>query len=357
MTQPNKKHILTGSYFTKKDYMTNTKVPRSFMGKRVLVVGGTGLIGSPLSKMLIEEEGADVRIVSKDDASRAHPKAEFKQLDLREPKNCLHACKNMEYVFSLFGVKGSPKMTAKRPATFFVPMITVNTLLMEAARLAGVVGYLYTSSVGAYPPAEVFKEENVWSGPPSPNDKFAGWAKRMGELQAEAYKIEYNWNDITIVYPCNVYGPLDNFDSENAMVVPSLIKRAVTASESGQPLIAWGDGSPIRDFIYAKDVAMGMMIAAKNGPGRNYNIGSGIGASIKELTDTIVKNLLRPVEVNWDTSAPSGDSKRLMDISRIRSIGFEPKTTLEEGIRDTISWYLENRDETSKRYDIFNTPK
>lgn len=335
--------------------MVKIQIPRSFKGRSVCVVGGTGLIGSPLVELLIEE-GAQVRIVSLDHPSRANPKAkEFRQLDLREPKNCLQACKDMEYLFSLFGVKGSPKITAERPATLFVPTIIVNTLLMEAARLSGIAGYLYTSSIGAYPPAEIFKEENVWSAPPSPNDNFAGWAKRMGELQAEAYKIEYGWDDITTVYPASVYGPFDNFDSENATVVASLIKRAVAASESGQPLVAWGNGSPVRDFIHAKDVALGMMIAVKNGPGRSYNIGSGVGVSIKQLTETIVKNLPRPVEVRWDTDAPMGDNKRLMDISRIRSIGFEQKINLGEGIRDTINWYLENRNKTSKRYDIFNS--
>ena len=329
-------------------------VPRSFKNKKVLVVGGTGLIGSPLVDLLIEEN-AKVRIVSLDHPSRANPKAEFRQLDLREPRNCLEACADMEFVFSLFGVKGSPKMTAKRPATFFVPTITVNTLLMEAARISGVEGYLYTSSIGAYPPAEVFKEESVWSGPPSPNDRFAGWAKRMGELQAEAYKIEYGWDDITTVYPANVYGPFDNFDSENAMVVPSLIKRAIAASESGQPLVAWSNGSPIRDFIHAKDVALGMMVAVKNAPGHNYNIGSGVGTSIKQLTDIIVNNLPQPVQVQWDTDAPLGDNIRLMNTYRIRSIGFVQQISLEEGIKDTINWYLKNKNETSKRYDPFDT--
>ena len=335
--------------------MTEVQIPRSFKGKRVLVVGGTGLIGSPLSKMLLEEEGAVVRIVSKDDASRAHPKAEFKKLDLLEPKNCLEACKDMEYVFSLFGVKGSPKMTTQRPATFFDNTILVSMQLLKAVHLTGVAGYLYTSSVGAYPPAEVFREENLWSGPPSPNDEFAGIAKRIGEIQGKAHKIEYGFDDFTTVYPCNVYGPLDNFDSENAMVVPSLIKKALIAFESGRPLIAWGDGSPIRDFIHAKDVARGMLIAAKNGPGRSYNLGTGVGVSIKQLTDIIVKNLPGPIEVRWDTSAPSGDSKRIMDISRIRSIGFEQKISLDEGIRDTINWYLKNRSETGKRFDAFDT--
>src|SRR3989344_1611461 len=295
-------------------------VPRSFKNKKVLVVVGTGLIGSPLVDLLIEEN-AKVKIVSLDHPSRANPKAEFRQLDLREPRNCLEACADMEFVFSLFGVEG----------------------------------YLYTSSIGAYPPAEVFKEESVWSGPPSPNDRFAGWAKRMGELQAEAYKIEYGWDDITTVYPANVYGPFDNFDSENAMVVPSLIKRAIAASESGQPLVAWSNGSPIRDFIHAKDVALGMMVAVKNAPGHNYNIGSGVGTSIKQLTDIIVNNLPQPVQVQWDTDAPLGDNIRLMNTYRIRSIGFVQQISLEEGIKDTINWYLKNKNETSKRYDPFDT--
>lgn len=333
--------------------MSNVQVPRTFKNKRVLVVGGTGLIGSPLVELLIKEK-ARVRIVSLDDPSRAHPEAEFLKLDLLKQENCSQACKGMEYVFSLFGIKGSPAVTAKYPATFFVKTLTVNTLLMEAARVAGVEGYLYTSSIGAYPPAEVFREENVWSGPPSPNDKFAGWAKRMGELQAESYKNEYGWDDITIVYPANVYGPRDNFDSKNAMVVPSLIKKAVIASERGQPLIVWGDGSPERDFIHAEDAAFGMMIATKNCPGRAYNIGTGIGVSIRQLTETIVGHLPRPVEIRWDTSAPLGDNKRIMDISRIRSIGFEPQISLSEGIKETMKWYREHRDETSKRYDEFD---
>ncbi len=333
--------------------MAEIQVPRSFKGKKVLVVGGTGLIGSPLVNLLIKD-GAKVKIVSLDHSSRANPEAEFKRLDLLDPKNCLKACENMEYVFSLFGIKGSPKMVTERPATIFVKTLTVNTLLMEAARISGVTGYLYTSSIGAHTPAEIFKEENVWSGFPSKNDWFAGWAKRMGEVQAEAYKIEHGWNDITVVYPANVYGPLDNFDTEKSTVSASLIRKAITASESGQPLIAWGNGSPIRDFIYAGDVAMGMMIAAKNGPGRSYNIGSGVGISIKQLTEIIVRNLPRPIEVHWDTDAPMGDNKRLMDISRIRSIGFEPKISLEQGIQNTIKWYLENINEPNKQYNAFN---
>lgn len=333
--------------------MAKLEIPRSFMNKRVLVVGGTGLIGSPLVDLLIED-GAAVRIVSLDDPSRANPKATFIKLNLRDFQNCLQACSNMEYVFNLFGVKGSPLMTSRRPATFFVPTITVNTNLMEAARISGVNGYLYASTIGVYPPAEIFYEDDVWKGFPSENDKFAGWAKRMGELQAEAYKIEYGWEDITIIRPPNVYGPLDNFDSENSMVVPSLIKRALQASEK-EPLVVWGDGSPERDFVHARDVAHGILIAAQYGPGGIYNVGSGKGTTIRELVETIIKYLPHKIEIIWDTSKPSGDRKRITDISRICAIGFAPKISLDAGIRETICWYLANRATTSNRFDVFDT--
>ena len=162
-----------------------------------------------------------------------------------------------DVVFHLAGVKGSPKMTLERPASFFVPTMQFSLNMMEAARRANVGHYLFTSSVGVYQPAEVFVEDDVWSTFPSPNDRFAGWAKRMGELQAQAYDIEYGWKNISVVRPANVYGPFDNFDPHNAMVIPSLIHRAV--NEAG-PLKVWGDGTAIRDFIHAEDVARGMMV-------------------------------------------------------------------------------------------------
>jgi len=113
-----------------------------YKNKKVLVTGGTGLIGRPLVEMLIEQ-GAKVRIASLDDSSRAHPKAEFIQVNLMRFKNCMEVCKGMDFVFHLAGIKGSPAMTMKKPASFFVPIISFNTNMMEAARQCGVKGYLY----------------------------------------------------------------------------------------------------------------------------------------------------------------------------------------------------------------------
>jgi len=320
-----------------------------YKNKKVLVTGGTGLIGIPLVKMLIER-GAKVKIASLDDPSRAHPEAEFKQVNLMRFENCMEVCEGMDFVFHLAGIKGSPAMTMKKPASFFVPIISFNTNMMEAARQCNVESYLYTSTVGVYSPAEVFYEDDVWKTFPSKNDKFAGWAKRMGELQAEAYKIEYGWDKIAIVRPANVYGPYDNFNPNNAMVIPSLIKRTL---DGENPLTVWGDGSPIRDFIHAKDVARGMLLALEKGTGQPVNLGSGIGVSIKKIVEIIVNNMKIKPKVFWDTSKPSGDKKRLMDISRAKAIGFQPIISIKDGIKEVMDWYQKNRDIVNKRYNVF----
>jgi GDP-L-fucose synthase len=320
-----------------------------YNGKKVLVTGGTGLIGIPLVEMLIKQ-GAKVRIASLDDPSRAHPEADFCRTDLMKFENCMKVCKGMDFVFHLAGIKGSPAMTSKKPASFFVPIILFNTNMMEAARKSSVVRYLYTSTIGVYAPAEIFHEDDVWKTYPSENDRFAGWAKRMGELQAEAYRIEYKWENIIIVRPANVYGSYDNFDPDNAMVIPSLIKRAL---DGENPFTVWGDGSAIRDFIHARDVASGMMLAMEKAPGEPLNLGSGVGVSIKKIVEIITGNMEVKPEVAWDTSKPSGDKKRLMDISRAKTIGFKPSISIEEGIKEVMAWYQKNREKVNRRYNVF----
>lgn len=321
-----------------------------YKNKNVLVTGGTGLIGRPLVELLLQL-GANVTVASLDDASRAPEGITFKRADLREFSNCLEICKDQEIVFQLAGVKGSPAMTAKRPASFFVPTLTFSINMMEAARRMDVDRFLFTSSVGVYSPAEVFYEDDVWQTFPSPNDRFAGWAKRMGELQAEAYKIEYGWDKISIVRPANVYGPYDNFDPANAMVIPSLIKRAM---DGENPLTVWGDGSPIRDFIHARDVARGMLLAVEKGIAQPINLGSGTGVTIKQIAEIVAANIPgKEINIIWDTSKPKGDAKRLMDMTRAHSFGFTPEISIEQGIQETIQWYLENSSSVENRYNAF----
>jgi GDP-L-fucose synthase len=326
----------------------------SYKNKKILVTGGTGLIGRPLVEMLIAK-GADVTVVSLDHPSRAPSGCTFISADLREFSNCMVACENKEIVFHLAGVKGSPAMAATRPASFFTPTVSFNINMLEAARRSGAKRYLYTSSIGVYSPAEIFYEDEVWKTFPSPHDRFAGWAKRMGELQAEAYKIEYGWDKISIVRPANVYGSYDNFDPKTAMVIPSLIRRAV---DGENPLTVWGDGSPIRDFIHARDVARGMLMAVELGINEPLNLGCGSGVNIREVAEIIAKNVPgKPVDIIWDKTKPSGDAKRLMDMTRSSSYGFKPEISLEAGIKETINWFIENKADADNRYIAFNDSK
>ena len=299
-----------------------------YKSKNVLVAGGNGLIGKQLVKLL-EHRGASVKVVDKN----LDP-----EMDLTDYGKCLDACYDMDYVFNLLCIKGSPKAMQERPASHLVPMLRFNTNLMEAARESGINKYLYTSSVAVYEPREVFSEDDVWRTFPSPNDRFAGWAKRIGELQAEAYEIEYGWDGISIVRPGNTYGPHDDFDSDGAMVVPSLIKKMLSGEKE---ITLWGDGSNIRDFTHCRDVANGMVLVMEKSPGATspVNLGSGGGFSIKELVDVILKNIDEKPKIKWDTDKPSGDKVRVMDVRLAKSLGYNPTISLEEGIKETINWY------------------
>lgn len=320
-----------------------------FSRKKVLVTGGTGMIGRELVQLLLNK-GAIVRTASMDDPSRALPGTEFIKTDLTHPDSCAKACQGQEIVFHLAGIKGSPKMMREQPASYFVPSLLFTTNMMEAARKAGVKNFLFTSSVGVYAPAEIFNEDDVWKSLPSPNDLFGGWHKRTGELQAQAYSIQYGWNTISIVRPANVYGKYDNFDPENAMVIPSLIHRAMKGED---PLVVWGDGSAIRDFIHARDVARGMLLVVEKGYNQPVNLGSGTGFTIKELVEIIVSHMEKKPKVIWDITKPGGDKKRLMNIERAKSIGWNPEISLSNGIKEVMDWYKDNMNTPDNRYNVF----
>ena len=322
-----------------------------YQNKNVLVTGGTGLIGIPLVKMLIER-GAKIRIASLDDPSLAHSEAEFFRGNLTNWGFCKKVVKGMDYVFHLAGTKGAVSTGVTKAASFFIPHLIFDTLLMEAARLGDIDKYLYASTIGIYPPAlEPKKEDIAWEGPPHHTNLFAGWAKRMGELQAEAYKLEFGWNKIAIVRPANVYGPYDYFDPSSSMVLPSLIRRAV---ERENPFIIWGDGSAVRDFVYADDVAEGMLLALEYAADCTpINLGSGVGITIKELVE-VISSFVPGLNIQWDTSKPIGEPVRVLDITRAKErLGYRPKVSLKEGVSRTIEWYRQNRDKLPKHYNVF----
>ena len=306
-----------------------------YYNKKILVTGGTGMIGIPLVKKLLKKN-AKVTVVSLDNKSRCPKGAKFLKKDLRDFKNCLKVCKNKDIIFHLAGVKGSPKMASEKPASFLYPTISFSLNMLEAARLSNVKNYLFTSSVGVYSPAKIFYEKDVWNTMPSKNDWYAGWAKRICELQVQAYKKEFNFKNISIIRPANVYGPHDNFDIENAMVIPSLINKAI---QNKKTLEVWGDGKPIRDFIFSEDVADAMIEMIEKNIDGPLNIGSGKGYSISEIAKTIANNVPNgPRKIVWKKTKFQGDKKRILSMSKSNAFGIKSRTTLKDGIINTILW-------------------
>ena len=328
--------------------MIKEEVLKSFENKNVLVTGGTGLIGRQIVKMLCDA-GACVRIVSLDKVN-VDSRAEHVFGDLTDFSLCKELTKDMDFVFHLAGIKGSIEVTKSKPASFFVPLMMFNTNVLEACRLNNVQKVVYTSSIGAYSNAEVFKEDEGNNG--HPMDMYPGWAKRMAEMQIEAYQIQYGLKNYSIVRPCNVYGPGDNFDPKNAMVIPTLMYRIYNGED---PVVVWGDGSAIRDFAYSRDVAEGVILALYHGTGDHtfVNLGSGRGYTIKKLVETLHEFL--DFNYVFDTSKPSGFPKRVMDISLAKKIiDYNPSTLLLDGLKETWEWFIENQDEYLKKKNYFS---
>jgi GDP-L-fucose synthase len=326
--------------------MIDDRILSWFRGRSVLVTGGTGMVGRQIVDLLCTA-GACVRTASLDQL-HVDPRAEHVLGDLTDVAFCHEATRDMEIVFHLAGIKGSVEVTTRQPASFLVPLLLMNTNVLEASRVSGVKRLVYTSSIGAYPSRELFREEDAWDG--EPMDLYPGWAKRMGELQLRAYQREFGIDTFSVVRLANVYGPGDNFDPASAMVIPALMSRVRRGED---PLVVWGDGSAVRDFVYSRDVAEGTILALYHGTsGDVVNLGSGVGVSIAELVATLAE--VTPFRYEFDPGKPAGFPMRVMDVSRARTrLGYQPSTTLQDGLRATWQWYLENEREFRLKKDYF----
>ena len=327
--------------------MIDNEVSTDFVEKRVVVTGGTGMIGRQVVKKLCNM-GADVICVSLDEI-KTDDRAEKVFADLTNLSICHDLTKNADYVCHLAGIKGSVAVTKSMPASFFVPLLMMNTNMLEACRLNKVHKVVYTSSIGAYAASDFFREEDDSFERP-PMDEYPGWAKRMAELQVAAYRQQFGLKNFAIVRPCNVYGPGDNFDPDNAMVIPTLISRIANGEN---PVLIWGDGTAVRDFAYAADIADGILLALHYGTrGSFVNLGSGQGHSIADLVEGLHEFL--SFNHYFDKTKSAGFLRRVMDISRARDwIGYHPRTSLRQGLEDTYNWFIENRDEGTRRKNYF----
>ena len=287
--------------------------------KSALVIGANGMVGTALMKAL----------------ARSKTYFLIKGVDIETDmtiKSNTEIIKDYDHIYHLAGKKGSPQTAKERPADY-LPMLQFDANIIEAVGKYKPEWFLYTSSIGVYPPMEVYEEDKVWHKVPSENDKIPGYIKRMGELGCYAIRATYGYENISIVRPANIYGPNDNF-GKNSMVIPSLIKKGC----EDDVINVWGDGSPTRDFIYCEDVAKGMLHMVENKVNDTVNLGSGEGVKISDIANTIGKYFDK--EVEYDTTKPNGDMKRLMSMKKANDYGFTPTTSLDDGIRKTIDWYV-----------------
>ena len=324
------------------------KMANIFSNKNILVTGGTGTVGTPVIDKLIDK-GAKVTCVSLDSEERVkavlNKKAEFIHADLTIFENCFEVTKNIDYVIHLTAIKGSTQKGNLDAAKGYVAFILCNTHMIDAAYKNNVKKFLYVGSINEYPPLSIRKEDDVWNGLPAANDKYSGIAKRVGEIQGEAYYEQYGWDAFKIIRLSNVYGPYDDFCTKTCHVIPSLISKFYN-TKNNRITIA-GDGSAIRDFIYVEDVADACLLALEKAKSNfPINIGSGIGISIKELALTIETNFGKNNKyiLEFDKDLPKGDDVRILDISRANShLHWKPRTKLNDGLKKTIDWYGANK--------------
>ena len=211
---------------------------------------------------------------------------------------------------------------------------------------------LYTSTVGTYGPAKIFYEDKLWEQFPSKNDWFAGWAKRMGEVQIDAHRLQYGKNNVSIIKPVNIYGKFDNFDLRTSTLVPSLTRKVYEAKDT---VTIWGNGTSERDIIHARDVARAAILAVTNKVDYPINVGNGVGIPIKTVLETLIKISGKKLEILLDLTKPTGDDSRTACVDKLNALGFKSIVSLEDGLRETYEWYSKNLNHTG-RYDAFLTP-
>jgi len=311
--------------------------PIDLSTKRICVTGGAGFLGQHLVRNLQSKGARDIFIPRYPEYDLVKGEDIARMLADAQPDIIIHLAAHV----------GGIGANLARPAEFFYDNLMMGVQLMHQAWQRGVEKVVALGTICAYPKFTPipFKEEHLWDGYPEETNAPYGLAKKMLLVQSQAYRQQYGFNSIFLL-PVNLYGPGDNFDLASSHVIPALIRKCVEAKEQGaDEIVAWGDGSPTREFIYVEDAAEGIALATqyynRSDP---VNIGSSFEISIKELTELIARLTGFEGRVRWDTSKPNGQPRRKLDTTRAKEyFGFSAKTNFEDGLRKTIDWYLANR--------------
>ena len=298
----------------------------------MVVTGGAGFLGTHLVAKLKEHGATNIVVpLSRDN-------------DLREKDACTRAVAGADVVIHLAANVGGIGYNRDYPGTLFYDNLLMGVHLMEESRKAGVSKFVAVGTICAYPKfAPVpFKEEDLWNGYPEETNAPYGLAKKMMLVQSTAYRQQYGYNSIFLL-PVNMYGPGDNFSAKSSHVIPALIKKFVEAKQQNLPSVTvWGTGRATPEFIYVKDAAEGIILAAeKYDKSDPVNIGAGFEISIKDLAEKIKSIVGYEGKIVWDTSKPDGQPRRMLDTSRAKAeFGFTATTDFSQGLSKTIEWYV-----------------
>jgi GDP-L-fucose synthase len=318
--------------------ISNWPDPQEFWSKRrVCVTGGAGFLGSFVVEKLRQHGATDIFVPTIEEYDLVRLDDIGRVLDASRPDVIIHLAAHV----------GGIGANRERPAEFFYDNLMMGAQLMHEARKRGVEKFVAIGTVCAYPKITPipFREENLWDGYPEETNAPYGLAKKMLLVQAQAYRQQYGFNAIYLL-PVNLYGPRDNFDPRSSHVIPAMIRKFLEAKERREKeVVVWGDGSPTREFLYVEEAAEGIVKAAERyNSSEPVNLGSGMEISIRDLAELIARLTGFEGTLSWDTDKPNGQPRRALDTSRAeRSFGFRARMNFEEGLRQTIDWYVQGR--------------
>lgn len=312
-----------------------------FPYQRVVVTGGAGFLGSYVVEKL-QQRGVETIIVPR--------RREYDLVQLPDIQR-LYREAQPDLVIHLAAVVGGIGANRANPGRYFYDNLMMGAQLMEEGRLQQVSKFVAIGTICAYPKSTPvpFREEDLWNGYPEETNAPYGLAKKMMLVQSQAYREQYGFRSIYLL-PVNLYGPRDNFDLASSHVIPALIRKCLEAVETGADrVVCWGSGKATREFLHAADCAEGILLATEQYDSPEpVNLGAGFEISIRDLATLIARLTGFAGELIWDPTQPDGQPRRCLDVTRAsREFGFQARIKFEEGLRETIEWYREERRQTS----------